>query len=401
MTLIFFLLSATAFVNAQELRLISEKPITQDIPETIEGTRAGNLLWGRHNQKYVRVGRFRYTVLQEFPVHPRDASIYKFDEQNPDVGWRLAWRNNHRDAHQAASLYLDATNRLHLIYPLDNIGKVVHKIFTGVSNGNITLLKNIDTSIWGRQNFYFGTVYDNQTNRLYLCSNNWIEDRFRCATFRDDIWYFPHVLLQYPGHRYLYPNMYAWGHQFWVSVSAHKNGKMPSGSRERSLVRKMSHYGGQSEYHMSLGVNDEREHAYFENDMVFDGDDTLYIVGTYTEDSRKVFLYAIDKNTGFKNKKRIPDASGSSFNMAYFQGRIILFGKGQYFMTSDQGDNWTNGRYEAHSFPRSEYRYSYVSTLKRKSGSRLDANKIMLLQEVEKRSDGSGSVVALDFVLGD
>jgi len=380
--------------------------VIADIPKKIEGVNTTSLLWGRHNQKYVRVGNYRYAVLQKKPIHPRDIVIYKFNEANPSVGWVEAWAKSGDDAHQSPSIYVEAISlggisqrhRLHLIYPKEAEGTVIHYTFSGSDTGQLALEKTIDTSIWGGLNYYFGTVYDSVSKRIYLCSNNWIRDSFRCGVFQKDRWYTPREVLHLAGHRYLYPTMYAWGHQFWVAVSAHKNGKKPNGSREVSTVRRMSHYGAVQQYHTTLG-NNSIGNAMFENDLAYnETNQKIYVVGNYTEGRKQLYLYIHDLNSGFEKKRVITGARGSSFNVVVKDNKIFAIGAGMYFVSADEGVTWTRKFYESSFYPKSEYAYTLVSTMKPKSGSEIHPDKILILQEVRERSTGLKSVVSIDLL---
>jgi len=399
MRFLFILLISVLLPSAlQAQTVVSSVTAIDNVPPFINGTRTSDLLWGRHNQKYVRVGQYRYAVLQKHPIHPRDIVIYKYDESNPSAGWVEAWKKNINDGHQPPSIYVDSLQQIHLIYPKDNVGTVIHHKFTGSITGQLQEDANlIDTSIWGDRNFYFGTVYDKLTNRIYLCSNNWVGERFRCGMFVNDRWYTPHVVLQVPNHRFLYPNMYAWGHRFWVAVSSHKNGKEPSGSREISTVRRMSNYGKIKEYHTTLG-NISNGTAMFENDMALnEGTQKIYVIGNYTEGQKQLYFYVLGLNSSFEKKRIIPGARGSVYNMAVRGDKIFVFGLGKFYMSEDEGETWTSGVYESSLYPKSDYVYTHASTMKPKSGSDIHPSKILLLQQVRKKSDNTKSVVSIDF----
>ncbi|MDO8514760.1 MAG: Ig-like domain-containing protein [bacterium] len=367
------------------------------------------LMWGRHSPKYVRVGHYRYAVLQnDLTTLPIPAAIYRFDENAPGSGWQLAWMQPSKDAHQPPSLILDNNGALNILYD-DANGKLAHLKFTGASTGTLSSPQIINTSPFNSLlgNFYFayhGVAYAVDSDTIYFCATDHISDIFRCGAYRSGAWSQAYEISKEVGGRLLYPNLYASGDKLRIASGLHMD-QADYDIRQLNRFILVSGYGSHVDSKATLG-NISNSTQFFEEDIDFDGQHTLYLLGTALATNAN-YLFVIDTATGFRKKIWLPIAgfgaqtNEAGHNLIVHGARIDVIGNGQHAVSIDAGTTWSVSPYTIAGYPLNDYAYVRTHIMKTKSGAALPDDRILLLENVRNLTTGRQAILEVEMPLGD
>jgi hypothetical protein len=355
-------------------------------------------LWGRHTPKFVQLGTYRYALLQPSNSHPENESLYVLNSADTIPSWKLLRTITTNTGHQPGSLLL-VGNNLHVIYPYQDVGTVEHFIIAGASTGAQAAPVKVNTDVWGRDNYYFGAATDG-TN-VYLCSNNWVGDRFRCARFQNGVWGGPvNTIATYPDHQYLYPSMVPFPGGFWLFTSAFPKSSLhiANGDRDRSMAVKVTFTGASMNASPTVlgGYNaNGLDTTVFENDATsYNG--TTYMLGTAELDSQDYLFSIPTSGTGAQVKKTLTPFKGASYNIYVDASGIWAVGSG-FIRHSTDFVNWTLTPFEIPGYPKTDFSYWTAHIVKERSGTP-NGNTIRVLQEVSNKSTKTQTVIELEFL---
>ncbi len=301
-----------------------------------------------------------------------------------------------KDAHQPASLFADANNNLHLIYPAYSIGVVKHLVFANQGGAYQSFTPyELDTLKWNGRNFYQGVAYDPSSDRAYLCSTEWDSAAFRCGMYFGGAWNSPYVVGGYSGGGYLYPNVYATGAEFWVAADVQLVTDS-NAHRVWSSVLKRGNFGETQIGAATIGYNGR---TYFENDIASDKKGGVYLLANGATNSthpNDFVIFKVDATGVLRGTADVPGIAGYQNLFITSGGTIHVIGGGQHAWTTDGGTTWQQATYYRPAFPLSEYNYGVAHTMKEQSGSQLKSGSILFLQEIQKKSDGSRGILEIE-----
>lgn len=394
------------------------------------------MLWGRQNPKFVRVGTSRYMTTLKDQLWPDSAVLYRFDEEQPSRGWRRVWAKRLDDARQTPSLFVDKARRLHLIYPkapsrdrtraeldtstddpeswadFDNPnatslltedgGQLIHTIFAASRDRYLKPLREVNTTAWGAKNYYLGASYDPATDRIYVCANHWTNNIFRCGQFSDGAWYGPYGVMSSAGNRYLYPNISVVNGNLWLAAGAHAHRASNSGQRSLNTLVFMQPAGKSWHVQVSrtMGNAATGGPVYIEDDIAADTRGNTYLLLSRLADANssapQISLVTMANKT-VSEPRPIPGLGGMIYNLYVEDGGTIhVFGGGRHAVSADGGRTWQVRTYYQAAYPTSEYAYIVAHTLKRRSGSDMDPDRIFVLQELQHKTSKSSLVLEIE-----
>ncbi|MEK6705493.1 MAG: hypothetical protein AABZ06_06870, partial [Bdellovibrionota bacterium] len=296
-----------------------------------------------------------------------------------------------------------------------------HLIFENIEKSTLSNPKQVDTLVWGVDNYYFGVTYEPNNDGLYLCTTNWgyskssLTDILRCGLFANDKmindkWYNPKAVRHYADGKFIYPTLLAQGHRLSVATGHHPNGyvcsssKCPTAARNAIYVFNYTHYGEKILNGFTLGrrigspeggyyphIQDISQPTHTENNV--------YYVLTQKADINNMDPVWLEKFKDYKHSwsRPVNKVKGNAHNLFISnEGNIHVVGNGIHAYSEDDGQTWTTNNIELSGVPQSEYDYNGAHTLKLQfmAGS-LPPNTLYFLQEVVHRSSGKKSVYSV------